>query len=562
MQSNTSASSDFKPGASVSKASSAVLYYFIALASPVLIAIWFVPWFVTQDGPLHVYNAYLYSSLSREDSPLAEFYAPRGGVLPYVGVYKLLAGLMSLLSARAADRILMMLTSIGLACSVLWLRWRVVGLEGMHNVVPLALILAVSHLWLLGLYSFLLGASLFSAILGLWWNWRNSLTATRAVMIGGLLALGYLFHIISTGISVFALVVLAFVTPGTTLRKRLLWTAASVAPSIILMIGFGALVNSSGGGAVQWIGLTDPFSIQNWIQYLQVPDFVSLSFKQTWGVLAIPTDCPFVAQTAVQYALLWPSLWAFGGLVLLVASTLQRRGIRARLLQSEYRGWILLALCLFSVGLFGPSAAGQGSILRERVLLLGMVTLLPLIKPGPKTSTARIGALCLVVALLLQIAFVLDYARISNRIAGAVMQVAPHLESSEKVALLVPDPRTHYAVNPLPGIANELGVSREGIVWNNYGPAFYYFPIQFRSDQVRDQWKRMDSLNQLLLSGEFETAAKENPEGWVAAIGSTLEHTDVLVVWGAEPWFDALFERRFQSEPFLEEGGARAFRLR
>ena len=360
MQSNTSSSSDSKPGASVAKPSPAALYSFVALASPVLIAIWFVPWFVTQDGPLHVYNAYLYSSLSRGDSPLAGFYAQRGGVLPYVGVYKLLAGLMSILSARAADRVLMMLTSIGLACSVLWLRWRVVGPEGMHIAVPLALILAVSHLWLLGLYSFLLGASLFSAVLGLWWNWRNKLTAPRAVMIGALLTLGYLFHIISTGISVFALVVLAVLTPGTALRKRLLWTAASVGPSITLMVSFGSLVNSSGGGAVQWIGLTDPFSIQNWIQYLQVPDFVSLSFKQTLGVLAIPTDCPFVAQSAVRYALLWPSLWTVAGLVLLVVSTLQNRATRAKLLESEHRGWIRSrCVCFPSV------SSGQARRVRE-----------------------------------------------------------------------------------------------------------------------------------------------------------------------------------------------------
>ncbi|MFY9608192.1 MAG: hypothetical protein WAU45_06190 [Blastocatellia bacterium] len=562
MLSITSASSDPRPGASASSSTSAALLYFLALAMPVLIAIWFVPWFVTQDGPLHVYNAYLYSSLSREDSPLAEFYTPRGGVLPYVGVYKLMAGLMSIISARAADRVLMMLTSIGFACSVLWLRWRVAGSEGVPIVVPLVLLLAVSHLWLLGLYSFLLGASVFSVILGMWWVWRNKLTAGRAAIIGGLLTLGYLFHIISTGISVFALVVLAVATPGTNLRKRLIWSAASVVPSIILMISFSALVNSSGGGAVEWIGLTDPFSIQNWIQYLQVPDFISFSFKQPLGVLAVPTDCPFVDQSAVRYAILWPSLWVVVGLVLLLGSTLQIRASSARFRQSEYRGWILLALFLFAAALFGPSAAGQGSILRERVLLLGMVTLVPLIKPHPETSAARIGALCLVVALLLQIAFVLDYARISNRIAGEVMQVAPHLESSEKIALLVPDPRTHYAVNPLPGIANQLGVWREGIVWNNYGPAYYYFPIQFRSDQVRERWKRVDSLNQLLLSGEGETAAKQNPEGWIAAFGSTLEQTDVLVVWGAEPWFDALFEKWFQPQPLVVQGGARAFRRR
>ncbi len=562
MLSAMSASSDPKTGASASSPLSAALLYFLALAAPVVIAIWFVPWFVTQDGPLHLYNAYLFSALSEKDSPLAEFYAPRAALLPYVGVYKLLAGLTSIISARAADRVLMTLTSIGFAWSVLWLRWRVAGSEGLPIVVPLVLLLALSHLWLLGLYSFLLGASLFSMTLGIWWSWRNRLTPARAAIVGGLLTLGYLFHIISTGLAVFALVALAVATPGTDLRKRLLWTAASAVPSIVLMISFGALVKTSGGPAVQWIGLTDPFSFQSWLQYLQVPDFISFSFKQPLGVLAVPSDCPFVDQSAVRYAILWPSLWAVVALVLLLASTLLSRATLARLRQSEYRGWILLALFLFAAGLFGPSAAWHGSILRERVLLLGMVTLVPLIKPKPHTSASRIGALCLAVALLLQIAFVLDYAGISNRIAGAVMQVAPHLESSERVALMIPDPRTRYAVNPLPGVANQLGVSREAIVWNNYGPAYYYFPIQFQSDQVRDQWKRVDSLNQLLLSGEVENAANQDPEGWVAAFGTTLENTDVLVVWGAAPWFDALFERWFQPQPFVEQGGARAFRRR
>ncbi|HSO74783.1 MAG TPA: hypothetical protein VLU47_08090 [Blastocatellia bacterium] len=540
----------------------AALFYFLCLAAPVLIAIWFVPWFVTQDGPLHLYNAYLTSALSEENSPLAEFYAPRGGVLPYVGVYKLLAGLMSIMSARAADRFLMMLTSIGFAGSVVWLRWRVAGSEGLPIVVPLVLLLAVSHLWLLGLYSFLLGASLFSVTMGMWWIWRNNLTAARAVIIGGVLALGYLFHIVSTGICVFALVVLAVATPGTNVRKRLLWTAASVAPSVILVISFSALMKTSGGAAAQWIGLTDPLSVQSWVQYLQVPDFISFSFKQTLGGLAVPTDCPFVDQGAVRYALLWPSLWMFLGLVVLAASTLRGRVTRARVFGSEYRGWLLLTLFLFAAGFFGPSAAGHGSILRERVLLLGMVTLVPLIKPQPNTSAARIGGLCLAAGLALQIAFVLDYARLSNRIAGAVMRVAPYLASGERVALLVPDPGTHYAVNPLPSIANQLGVSRDTLVWNNYGPAYYYFPIRFQSDEVMNQWKRVDSLNQLLLSGEVETAPKQNPRGWVAAFGAALEKTDVLVVWGEAPWFDALLEPWFQPEPFLEQGGARAFRQR
>jgi hypothetical protein len=170
------------------------------------------------------------------------------------------------------------------------------------------------------------------------------------------------------------------------------------------------------------------------------------------------------------------------------------------------------------------------------------------------------GALCLTVAALLQIAFVLDYARISNRVAGGVMQVAPYLESRQTIMLMVADPRTHYVLNPLPDIADQLGVSKDVIVWNNYGPAFYYFPVEFRSEQVRDQWKRLDSFHQLLVSGGVEAAAKEHPAEWSTAVGEALDGTDVLIVWGVAPWFDALCEKWFQPQPFFEQGELRAFK--
>jgi hypothetical protein len=191
-----------------------------------------------------------------------------------------------------------------------------------------------------------------------------------------------------------------------------------------------------------------------------------------------------------------------------------------------------------------------------------MVTLLAQIKLQRGCSTARIGALCLAVAALLQIAFVLDYARISDRLAGGVMQVAPYIESGQRIALVVPDPRTHYIVNPLPGIASQLGVSREAVVWNNYGPNYYYFPIAFRSERVADRWRRIDSLNGLLLSGQVEAAAKEKPGEWIATLRDALDEVDVLIVWGSAPWFDALNKTWFEPEPFFEHGEVRAFKRR
>ena len=536
--------------------------FFLALALPVLIAIWFVPWFVTQDGPRHVYNAHVLSSLSSDQSPFKDYYGARAGLLPYVGVYKLLGGLMSVVTARTADRLLMTLTSIGFAASVLWLRRQVVGWNKMTAVVPLVLLLSISRLWLLGLYFFLLGACLFALTVGLWWTWRNELNPVRAGTLAVLLVAGYFFHVVSAGLSVFALVVLAVATPGLRRQRRILWTAAIVAPCVSLIIVFGILMGSSGGALTEWTGLTDPFSIHSWVQYLQNWDFISFSFKERLGIVSVPTDCPFVEQGELQYALLWPSFWAIAGTLLLVGSTLKGNAIRTRAFQSEHRGWIALALLLFAGGFFGPSAGAQGTILRERVLLLGMVSLVMLIKPQSDTPAARIGLLCLLVGAVLQIAFVLDYARISNIVAGRIMQTAPLLEAGERVSLMVADPRTHYVTNPLPDIANQLGVERNVVVWNNYGPAYYYFPVEFRTEVVRDQWKRVDSLNQELISGGFEAAYREHPAEWQAAVGEALAGTDVLIVWGAAPWFDELCEKWFLSQPIFEQGEVRAFKRR
>ena len=140
------------------------------------------------------------------------------------------------------------------------------------------------------------------------------------------------------------------------------------------------------------------------------------------------------------------------------------------------------------------------------------------------------------------------------------MHVAPYLERRQTIMLMVADPRTHYVLNPLPDIADQLGDSKDVIVWNNYGPAFYYFPVEFRSEQVRDQWKRLDSFHQSLVSGGVEAAAKEHPAEWSTAVGEALEGTDVLIVWGVAPWFDALCEKWFQPQPFFEQGELRAFR--
>src|SRR4029079_12219335 len=108
-----------------------------------------------------------------------------------------LTGLMSLLSDRTADRILMTITSVGFASAIVWLRYRVAGWGGLAIIAPLAVILSLNMLWLLGLYSFLMGACLMLITLGVWWMWRDKMGLAQALIISSLLLIGYLSHLVS-----------------------------------------------------------------------------------------------------------------------------------------------------------------------------------------------------------------------------------------------------------------------------------------------------------------------------------------------------------------------------
>ena len=175
--------------------------------APALAAIWLVPWFVTQDGPAHVYNAeILKSAVGGFDStsPLYNVYTVLWQPIPNWAGPVALAGLMAWLPAWVADRIMTSATLVGFAGALLWLRWRVAGRHGLGVSAVLASILSMNMAWLYGFTSFMLGACLFPITLGVWWPVRDRLSFPRLATIAGLLTLGYFCHLVSLGLTVAA----------------------------------------------------------------------------------------------------------------------------------------------------------------------------------------------------------------------------------------------------------------------------------------------------------------------------------------------------------------------
>lgn len=524
----------------------------LALAlAPALAAVWLVPGFVTQDGPAHLYNAHILSESFDPSSPFRAYYEVRLDPLPNWAGHLLLAGVMAFASPWTADRVAMTVTLAGFAGAVLWLRVRVAGREGSTTAAILAALLGLNVVWLFGFTSFLLGACLFPITLGVWWGGRARFGPGRAAALAGLVVLGYLCHLVALGLTAVGVAVLAAATPttGRGLRARSIWTAVGLAPLLPLAVVYRGLTRDGGPMAPEWGHLADPLSPASWAAQLGWADPISLG-----GKLVLP----FVPGLARWHALFTPMLWFTAGLALLVLATVRGAGGRGigAIVGSGRRGWVFLAALLILGGTVGPDSLGtsHGHYLPQRVALLGLAALVPVLDLASPSRTRRAGTAALAFALAVQSGLVWDYARESDRTAGLLASARDAVGTGRRVATLLVDIRGRWRANPLLHADNLLGVGTGNVIWSNYETSHYYFPIQFRPDLARPPAADLEAV----------AIRDDDPDAraamWAELMGRSADAVDVLVVWGRDPRLDALNDRWF--EPVAERGPVRVFRRR
>jgi hypothetical protein len=522
----------------------------VAALLPSLAAIWAVPWFVTQDGPAHLYNAQILKASLGPDSPFREVYEVQWKPLPNWAGHLTLMALLGALPPRAADRAMMSLTLVAFAAAVAWLRWKVAGWRGMVPSALMAALLAMNLTWLFGFSSFLLGSSLFAATLGLWWGWRDRMGPGRALALSALLVLGYFCHPISLGLTVAALGILALTTPGPGVPARVGWTGLAGLPLVPLAFYYRGVMRTGGAFKPVWVDLKDPRSLDSWLARIGWVDPITLGSKAA---------LPFVESKSTLYGLLTPVVWLGLGMATLAAASVLGRGRPGGgegepSVWNERRGWAVLAVVLLLGGLASPDTLGgnHGFYLAQRIFLLGLVCAVPLLEPTGSRLLARLGTAALAVAVAVQAAFVWDYARHSDRVVGEFLRAKPHVGRGTRLAALLVELRGPYRVNPLLHADTLLGVGTGNVVWSNYETAFYYFPVQIRPGVPHPP------------EGDFELVSiRDDPKDaelrasqWEDLLEAHHAEIDALVVFGRDPRLDAITERWY--EPVFDEPGGRS----
>ncbi|WP_435009694.1 hypothetical protein P12x_000943 [Tundrisphaera lichenicola] len=515
----------------------------LALA-PALAAIAWIPEFVTQDGPAHAYNARILNASLGSDSPLKETFQVNWQPLPNWSGHLSTMALVATLGPDRAGRAMAAITLVVLASGVTWLRWVVAGTKGLAPASILAVLLGLNVTWLLGFTSFLLGAALMPVTLALWWGGRDRPGLGRTVSLSSLLVLGYFCHPIGLGLTVVGLAVLSILTPGPDRVRRTGWTAACLIPLVPLGLAYRAMTRSAGAMEPTWDQLANPWSLRSWAAQVGWVDPISLAAK---------TFRPFGMTSWVGNGLVSPALWTALAVAIAAAATWRGRS-------AERRGWLVLAVLLLLGGLLGPDTLGvkHGHYLPQRVALLGLVTLVPWLDLGGSRKTGWVASACLGFALVVQSAFVWDYALGCRDRVGAFLKAGPAIGPGQRVGTLLVGIKGRFRSNPMLHADCLLGVEPDRIIWNNYETAHYYFPVKVRAGI--DHPPAPDFERVALLDGPSE--AEERARTWERILNDHGPSIDVILEWATAPApeLDAINEREYQ--PTFHEGPVRVWARR
>jgi hypothetical protein len=511
------------------------LFLVALLLLPTLQAIWSFPGFVTQDGPAHLYNSQILLESLRQgqDSPYARAFEPRWKVLPNWAGHLLQMSLLAGLSPRAADRMMLTLTLIFPIAAALWLRWRVAGPRGFLRAAILILLLGLNLPWLLGFQSFLLGLGIGLVTIGAWWGPRggNGLAWQRTAVVAALLVIGFFCHPISLGLTVLTLLVLPLGFGKVEGAKRLRASLLAMLPLFPLGMAYMLQIGSGGSIAPMWETSGFPQRPSAWPAQFFWADPITLSRKDR---------LPFVESTSRLYALAAPVFWMAVGLALCVVAVWANGLLRVD--SRRGRVWISLVFALVLGGAIAPDTLGpnHGNYLPQRVVLFGLFLLAVAIPLSGKRSPAGracldLGTGMLAVALLLQSAFVRDYAITANRFTNEFLAASSFVGRDQRVATLFVNPRGPYRSNPLLHVDNLLGIGSGNIMWSNYEAGHYYFPVRVREDIAHPPVGEFERISLMDDPRDLEHRARE----WGELLDGHHAEIDVVLMRGRDPALDA-----------------------
>lgn len=526
-------------------------FYFLLVAfccAPV----WSVEYFINQDGSAHLYSSYLMLELLKGNPSVSEIYALNSFSVPNSSGHWLMVLLFNFFSPFVITKIMVTLTFAGLVASVAWLRFKTVGLQGVKTAMLFGTAIAFNWLWLCGFYNFLIGVCCFVFTVGLIFAWRDKMNFWRTIILAALFLLAYFSHIVSFAVLAGSILLILLSAEKSNFTRNLISFFAALLPVLPLVLIYKTVSAGGGGFFPVWRNLENPLSPVSWLAQIRTADSFIVISRKTF---------PFVESNSKYFAVFTPLLWILAALFSLAAATFLKKGT------FDFRSkpnlvFAFLFVSLISAAIFAPDDFGltNGSILRERLLICGLIFFVPLFCSEHKPVLKRITQILLLFVVIFQTAALWEYSLRTNHQAKEFFAAQSALAPNEKIASIVlVEDSVRFNSTPTAMMNNYLGINSNRIVWDNYEIGHYLFPIiaknagdkRFIFDLTRHSALVMNNPNQ-------------NFDDRLAGLDSFLSenHPKIqsLIIWGKDSRLEAVLSKRYVA--VYENGRVRVFRHR
>lgn len=425
-----------------------------------LLPLWSVRYFLTADGPTHLYNAWLWKTmLLQPGHPAHQVLAFNPNPEPNYLSHVLLAGLLTIVPPWLAEKLVVTLYVVGLPLALRYSLRAGRQESAWLAVLGFPFIYSVVLVW--GFYNFCLGLVLLLLVVGYWQRHTGRWRPATIIGLAALLLLLYAAHPMPYVVSGLLLGLLA----AATARPRWATLRREFGVLLIVYLPTGLLLG--------WYFWHKGTAMSQPTQHYG---------ENAWAWLRLEPIHYFGAAESTYRWLVAGMVTAAGGIGL-------RQLARYPARRPAVLPWALGLLLLLAAYVVLPDAVAGGSVTRPRWGLLSYFALLSGLAAVPWSGWLRLyglGAGTLVAALLL--GFRLQ--RFKAFQAGIVeyQLAAPYLRPGASVLPIVYDGAPHLPDKLATGTyipvlleaIHYLAVERQLLSYGNYEADAGYFPLVWR----------------------------------------------------------------------------------
>jgi hypothetical protein len=464
---------------------------FWAAAIVYVLPVWAFPYLPTQDGPAHLYNAQILKDYRSPEAGYDAFFELRAEPLPNFTSHLLLAGLLLVLPALVAEKVLVTLYILGFAGSFHWFlgaydpRCRPLALAG--------LLLVYNRCLWMGFYNYCLSLILLWVILGYCLRRRGCIHLAQTTVLMLLFTVAFFTHLVGFLVAAAGAVLAVTLSPPRRILDAL-WVGLAALPAACLMMNY--------------FEQTGFFHARPAQRLFQEP-LDRLRGRPTeagiWHDLR-EIDSELGAHhlgRAIPGSLFVVGYW--GLLAMLgIASSYRGRGANepdgpGRLFPAVF-GLLLLALYVLV-----PSHLGftHGGFLKTRLAPLPPLVWLACLREPAGRWPRLLARGILVVLLAANLLFVMRTMRDGNRQLTAYTAGIDAAGSGHRLFVMQSDASPTPLVNPLLHAADYYCLGTGNVNLDNYEASTPHFPVKYRAGIGRGRgslagYSRRDAVDLVL----------------------------------------------------------------